>query len=675
MYRVIVDMGNQNALIALAYIKVNKNPLHVFCQYILYLLMKAPDQELRADLLQNNLSERFGISMPPGIIKNCIRILSKRSEVTVLPRGAGYKIANTEFDINAFEHNMQMLGEHEQALLRSLVEFVDRRYNKKWTLNEARSNLSVFLDEEGYGAQLFLQKELKFGDNQSLPSLFIGRYIDSIQQQPESTECKYLEEIVNGIMILQGIRQTGDYQQYKKQKFTDTVFYFDTKLVLRALGFSWKAQVDSVRDLVRLLRDKYNAKIGVFQQTVIEVSNALYDAGRALEKGKPVYNEELRLYSELNPDQAHLMLDYSESVVELLKRELGVDEPTAINWNDDSVRAYNININAAVEYITNRCSWRRNPIVYDVEIINQINILRKADYTRNYGGKNRLPVFVTSNSKLVYTFRDYITEAKNEESWWNPHALPLISDNMLLYRVWVPFATDFSNLPALTLSRYAYSAQSEGIVFFERFRSMASSLEKEKNIDLISIPEAARKQLEDILINATDGDPDKITEEVVASSFEECIRLQNIQLSKELDGLRKGIEKRSGQVVEILSNSYANKLGPMRILLYLSKYWWLLGFATLFAATSAISDNAVLRGISFLPVLIQIVQFACDKFIDDRGWRYAVYNKALSFVKTRYVKKITAKLIAGGHESDLEAVVNNCLLRTPVFNAKDDKDN
>ena len=498
--------------------------------------------------------------------------------------------------------------------------------------------------------------------------MYIGRYIDCLQEKPDCLELRYLEELVNGMMVLQGISQTGDYQQNKHQKFKGTVFYFDTKLVLRALGFSWKAQVDSVREIVRLLRDKYEAKIGIFPQTLTEVENALSMAGSSFQKGRPIRDLELKLYSELYPEDAAMLLDFSSIVPELLKRELGIDEPTKINWDKSETRKYNIDVKVIADYIEDQCGWRRGAIDNDVEVINQINILRKADYTCQYGGKDKLPVFVTSNSKLAYTFRDYITENEENGKGWSSHALPVISDNMLLYRVWLPFATEYGNLPALTLSRFAYSAQSEGIVFYEKFRSMASTLEKTKNVDLVNVTEAARRKVEDILMMATDGNPEQMTEEVVATSFNEYVRLEKLHLTEENTKLSEQKESRDSQVIKLLAQKYINKLGPKRLLLPLSKLWWLFAFAALFAATSAISDNVYLRSISIIPLAVQIVQFAVDKLFDDRGWRFSLYNKAIAYVKREYIKKIERGLEKDGYEADKEAVVAYCLSCTKVFN-------
>jgi len=669
--RVIFDMKNQNSLISLAYIKVSDNPLHVFCHYILYVLLKEPTQELRADILKDRLFSKFGLNIPQQLINNCIRILERRGEVVRLPHGAGYRISETNFDIDHFENTILKLQEHENAVLESLTDFVNKRYRKKWSKDEARDYLSVFLGKEGYGAQLFLQKELKIEGKQASPSVYIGRYIDFMQQQPDCLELRYLEELVNGMMVLQGISLTGDYQQNKNQKFKGTVFYFDTKLILRALGFSWKAQVDSVREMVKLLRDKYEAKIGIFPQTLSEVENALAMAGSALNRGQPIRDLELKLYSELYPADAKMLLDFSSSVPELLQRELGIDKPTSINWDKPEAQEYSIDVTSIADYIENKCGWRRGAINNDVEVINQINIHRKADYSHQYGGKEKLPVFVSSNSKLSYIFRNYIEENEENGSKWNSHALPVISDNMLLYRVWIPFATEFGNLPALTLSRFAYSAQSEGVVFFEKFRAMASTLEKTKNVDLINITETVRRKVEDILMVATDGDPDQLTEEIVATSFDEYVQLETLHLTEENKSLSKQKERRESQVIELLAMNYVNKLGFNRLLLFLSKLWWLFAFAVIFAITSAISNNVYLRSISILPPVVQLIQFAVDKLFDDCRWRFSLYNKTLAYVKRKYIKKIEYRLTKDGHGADKEAVVAYCLSHTKIFN-KDD---
>lgn len=661
-------MNCQNSLVSLAYIETSKNPLQVFCNFILYLLLKAPNQTLRADEIKDQLQSDFGISMPHQIISNCTRILERKQEVIRLPRAAGYKIGDTSFDLDSFENTRQRFAEHENKLLNSLVEFVSPQYKQKWSEEEAKKYLSNFLDTEGYGTQLFLKKKLELEQHYISPSFYIGRYVDSIQRQTDSVEKTYLEEIIYGMMVLQGIRQTGDYQQNRQQKFKGTVFYLDTKLVLRALGFSWKAQVDSVRETVRLLREKYDAEIGIFQETRTEVQNALSIAGRAFQKRHLIADGELKLYCELNPSEAKRLEDYADSLDALLERELGIKSVTSIDKDDPRIKKYNIETTEIADYIEAECGWRRGAIDYDVKIIEQINIIREGDYSQAYGGKKKLPVFVTSNSKLAYTLREYISSKEYEIQQWNLHNLPVISDNMLLYRIWLPFATEFAQLPSLTLSRFAYAAQSEGIVFYEKLRNTAAELEQTRNIDLINTTEVARRKIEDILLRESGGDLDSVTDEVVAASLDEYIQMEKLDLLQENSDLLKHSDMRDKQVVELLGDKYTNKIGVVdRALLFLAKWFWIIIAALLYGLFDWVGKNPYLKGVALLPVAIQAIQYWLDKQSDDHNFRFFLYPIALEFVKKRYIQKITMELESKGYPQDTEAVVQYCIQNTKIF--------
>lgn len=663
-------MNKMNSLISLAYLKANDNPLHVFCQYIRYLLLKSPNQQLRADELKEGLRDEFGLKMPQQVINNCIRMLKKSGEVTLLPKGAGYAIGNTNFDVQRFEDTRRRLQIQEEEVLRSLVDFVSEKYKKEWSMDEAKDHLSNFLDKEGYGSQLFLEKELTVEQTRVSPSLYIGRYISYIQKnEPDSLVNQYLKEIVNGMMIFQGLHQTDDYQQYKNQKFKGTVFYFDTKLVLRALGFSWGAQVESVQEMVKLLREKYDAKIGIFPQTMREVQNALLSAGSAYKAHRAIQDFELRLYAELNPDNASFLCEYAQNLNDLLYRHLGIEDITYIDRASPAAQKYNIAVKQIIDFIEDKHGWRRGAIEFDVEVINQINILRKGNYTIPYGGKLALPVFVTSNAKLSYAFRDYINETKDGKNDWNSHALPVISDNMLLYRIWLPYANEYSNLPALTLSRFAYAAQSEGTVFFEKFKAIASTMETVKDIDLINTTEAVRNRIEDILIEKTDGDLEQMDEAVVANSLEEYNRLDKLLLTNENESLKKDKQSLKTDVQNLIIQDYANKIELWdRVLLFVAKFWWVVGAAILYMILSAIQSNPYVQCVSIAPLIIHLIGVVLDKAIDDVGGRFMLYKWALDSVKSRYVKKLEQKISNLNGDADKEAIIKACLEHTAIFN-------
>lgn len=190
MFRVIMDMRNPNALVSLAYIKTNSNPLSVFCNYILYLLVTAPDQSLRSDELKLKLKDCFGLDMPQQMINNCIHILRKKNDVVLLPAGAGYSIGTTNFNADTFEKNLLRLQEQEIAVLQSIVAFVYDTYKINWSVDDAKNYLSAFLDEEGNGARLFLYESAQTDIKKVSPSWYIARYVSNMQQKEDGIEKK-----------------------------------------------------------------------------------------------------------------------------------------------------------------------------------------------------------------------------------------------------------------------------------------------------------------------------------------------------------------------------------------------------------------------------------------------------------------------------------------------------
>lgn len=90
---------------------------------------------------------------------------------------------------------------------------------------------------------------------------------------------------------------------------------------------------------MRLLREKYDAEIGIFQETRTEVQNALSIAGRAFQKHRLIADGELKLYCELNPSEAKRLEDYADSLDALLERELGINSVTSIDKDDPRIKS------------------------------------------------------------------------------------------------------------------------------------------------------------------------------------------------------------------------------------------------------------------------------------------------------------------------------------------------
>lgn len=186
---------------------------------------------------------------------------------------------------------------------------------------------------------------------------------------------------------------------------------------------------------------------------------------------------------------------------------------------------------------------------------------------------------------------------------------------------------------------------------------------------MVGTTEAARRKIEDILLRETDGNIDAVTNEAVATSIEEFIQMEKLDLLAENKSLTSRTISRDHQVIELLAENYMNKLGiGNRLLLLVSKYWWIIATAILYLITAQISKNPRLVGISLLPIVVQVILYVIDKISDDAGVRFSLYPRAIKFVEKRYTERIAATLKKKGYEDDIDSVVAYCIERSKVFN-------
>ena len=684
MYKVVINLKNKNALVALAYIKTNENPVVVFCNYILYVLSKSSTQSMRIDELHDSVYEEFGLDLPIQMINICTKILKKRKSVEILPNGAGLHFCDESFDITSFDDAFAQLHFKETSVINCLTGYVKKRWKIEWSYDDAKRYLSVFLDEQGNAASIFLDDEMSKANKLS-PSWYIGHFVTDLQNQRESVEWKYLLDIVNGMMIYQGVYYIDDYNQNKAQKFKDTEFYIDTKLLLRYLGYSFPEQVKAARELIDLIINEYQGRIMVFDQTIAEVSNALAAAGREYNRKKEINDWELRGYVALNPTGAELLSEKAEALMTTIEKSNKISRCEVSDWGRPEYHKHYINDTALTSFIKSEHeSWRDGTIKNDVAVINQINILRKSDYSIRYGGKSKLPVFVTTNLSLVYSVKNYIINAKDNEGelYWNSHALPVISDNMLLFRLWVPVANKYSELPAITMSKYAYAAQNVGVNYFAVLKEKAEQYRQEKSLDTINISEARRSKLEEIIIKNTNGDSDQLTDEIYAISVDEFLALEKIDMQDSLDKkdamLSKKdniIEEQNQEIVALLARPYINKLGLKRFLIWLAEFWWLESAIVLYLLAYAFNcfanvgtDIINWRSVVLfaIPLIIEIVGKVIDYYASNPILLDWLVKPVIRYVSQKYAYKIL-KSTTNKDEGVQKAVLERCFSNTRIL--------
>lgn len=643
-------MNNIN--IALAYINETDNPLKVFCNLFIYVLNKKETQELRIDEAKEALLKEFGIKVPNHIIKACARILKNNDEIQILKNGAGYKFLKSSFDTKKFEEELLQRKIREENLIGDIQAYL-KEVGITLNFDEVRLCFVNFLIDSNYAYNLFEKESaisIKDDEKKISNAWYISQYIKKVERE-KSSQFNYILDIVQGLMIYIGLCQFSDYYQDKEEKFRGTSFYIDTKMMLRYLGYSWPELVQETRELVDLIRNEYKGRICVFEHTYQEIFSAISNEIHALEYGEEE-NYELECFRKINSYKKEKFkldrLKLHEKIVETEKIEI-VAEVDVIN---DKNKRYNLDCKKFTDYIQ-ACypKWKPNTIFNDVNSINQINVMRRGHYDIKFGGKNKLPIFVTTNYPLIACCRKFLREEYRKVGRdFGYDNLPIIADSALMYRLWLPKASKITdNVPALSLARIVHTAQQENEIFYQKFRVGIKDFKEYENITLDDISETYSSKLFEITARNAKGNYENFTEEVLAQSLEEFLTIQTSQKDRQIKELEAEVEDKNNdnerqkkELIDAYVRIHTDQI-PLACKMFckLSKYWWLISAVLVVMITQVFNflptniDNFA-RGLSYLLSSLLLLKPIIVKLIDK------IFNKRAEII-TRYFKHCAQK--------------------------------
>lgn len=661
-------MNTENTLIALAYVKETDNPLEVFCNYILICLLEAPEKKLRHDEICEKVEEKFGINMRHHMTKMCCKIMEKEKKICKLPKGAGYLALDDEFDLSLYENKKEQLAQKERLLVNGLLTLIED-YGLTWDYEKARDCLIEFMLTKGNAVKIFSKQKVEEIEKEKHVSdeWYVGKYISKVLEKNDD-RTEYLLDIVNGLMIYIGVYETNDYYQDCTQKFKGTDFYLDTKLLLRLMGYSWSLEIEAAKELVELLQKDYGGNICVFDHTIGEIESALYNASESLKKNETIVDTELRVYSGLNKCTAYDLKLHSQSVRGMIEKIGCAIKPT-LEWNEADTRLCNLDGEEVKKYIKSKHpKWKERAIENDINTVNCINILRKGDYSIKYGGKKKLPVFITTNTQLVWCIRDYINTHGDEDKGvaeWNVNALPVITDNMLMCRLWLPKAKANSSLPATTLARNAYAAQQVSAAFFEKLRASAGEIRQKHHVDVIDISLIRKEKLEELLIKNTLGDIEAMSTEVIANSVDEVVKLETISLNEKIDELEEECknhvlesQKNRENTIKSAVARFRGRLGRRKLAVVLAKYYWV--FVAITFALLGIGVGQARTILSGAYVVLTVINKVLEKCFSKNSWGDMLISKSVKWIWKYYSKTIRGELL--DFEKDLEGdIIRACI--------------
>ena len=570
MFTVVINMKNQNALIAMAQIAQNPdNPYGAFCEYIKYCIYVNSNESMTITEIRESVGGEFGLYIPHNVLINCLSYLKTDGNITY----DAHQIKRIgKYDTEEFDKKRNDYRIIENTIIDLLVQYANK-YNRDWTGEHARNLLIKILDRNGLAYDIFLHegKAISLADtNVEIEGLeddnavtenvekqpmytdeyFVGRFIEELLSG--TTVYKdYLQKICEGLMLCAGLYQTSPQNNDTTlPSIKGTNFFFDTKLLLRVLGYSSEAAVEAARELVAMIQNA-GGNICYYSQTWCEVDHAFEQAINSLSRGYPPKDNEMRIYTaKLRSKIPSLFLSKSTWANELA--ELKITEKPNVSFDDAARIKFGFDYNDLENYMREILPWEPQVISNDALAIWETHMLRKGNYREYCGTSSRLSVFVTTNLRLVNAVMKFREEHPNTKGIheWRYNRLPVITDVRLTCRLWTP-TIQGEKMSLLYLAANAVAAKRPTQTYLNKVRELAIQLGKQKSLySQISLAAYFDDRVSEAILKHTMGDDDNFNIANFTNTMEEEFEWEIKEKEEQIQDREKIIQEKDEQIQE-----------------------------------------------------------------------------------------------------------------------------
>lgn len=623
--KVVIDMKNPNALIAMAQVaKSANNPYDTFCEYIKYCIFINTSEVMTLPEIKAAIEKEFGLYIPRNVLINCLSYI----EAAGIISNDNHQVRRIgSFDAEAFDRERTSYRATESAIITSLLQYA-QKYDREWSFEYARELLIKTLDRNGLAYGIFLHEEkhsnapssstVEENDfEENLPDdeenatedatneplftdeFFVGRFVDEILSK-DSIEKEYLQKICEGLMLCVGAYQlpsSGSTEVVPHIKGTQ--FFFDTKLLLRFIGCAGEAAVSAAKELVSLIQS-LGGSIYYYPQTLQEMERAFEKAINSLSNGSVPYDDEMRLYAARIKNSIAIVTAKKAS----LQTELasaGIYLRCHETFTDSERIRFGFDHNDFQQYMRNKLPWDTQVIDNDALAIWETHMRRQGNYNDYCGTSDRLAVFVTTNSRLISVSLKFREDRQNTTAiyGWKQNRLPVITDIRLTCRLWNP-AIHSERMSLLYLTANAVAAKRPTKRYINSIRELAIQLsEQVPEYSGISLPAYFDDNVTEAILERTLGKEDSLNMGNFASSIAELSEWKakeqeeiTNQVRTERDTKEAALNQQTQSIIDGAVECNKNNLGITGIILHLI-LWWPAIVTLLFAGIGSVLSWAI----------------------------------------------------------------------------------
>lgn len=637
-------MRNPNALIAMAQVAQNaNNPYEAFCEYIKYCVFSNVSSIMTLSEIRTAVGKEFGLYIPHNVLMKCLSYIQDEGAITF----DTHQIKRIgSFDAEAFDRDRETYRATESAIIQALMQYASK-YSREWTIEHTRELLIKTLDRNGLAYDIFLHEgnsangahqpsinecemaemlpddeEIEPDDIATQPlftdEYFVGKFIEETLAG-DTVQKDYLMKICEGLMLCVGTYQLPSTDTNgRAPQINGTKFFFDTKLLLRFLGCASEAAVSAAAELVALIQNA-GGRIYYYPQTLQEMERAFENAAKSLSYDYPPADDEMRLYAiriQNNPaiitaKKASLTSELANANIHLAPHE---------TFTDNERIRFGFDQGDLQQYMRSNLPWDPQVIDNDALAIWETHMRRQGNYSEYCGTGAQLPVFVTTNSRLIGIALKFREDRSGTTALygWKQNRLPVITDIRLTCRLWSP-ADHSERMSLLYLTANAVAAKRPTKRYLNSIREFAIQLGKQApEYSEICLPAYFDDVVTDTILKHTMGEEEKLDINSFATSIAELSEWKakeqeeiTNQVIAERDGVSDELKNQTQSIIDGAVESGRKLLGWRKPALWLVVKWPVtvtVIFSAITAGISLIIGNWHPMWAIALPTVLKIIE-------------------------------------------------------------------
>lgn len=550
------------------------------------------------------------------------------------------------FDTEAFDRDRETYRATESAIIQALMQYASK-YSREWTIEHTRELLIKALDRNGLAYDIFLHEgsstngahqptinecemaemlpddeEIEPDDITTQPlftdEYFVGKFIEETLAG-DTVQKDYLMKICEGLMLCVGTYQLPSTDTNgRAPQINGTKFFFDTKLLLRFLGCASEAAVSAAAELVALIQNA-GGRIYYYPQTLQEMERAFENAAKSLSFGYPPADDEMRLYAIRIQNNPAIITAKKASLTSELANANILLAPHETFTDNERIR-FGFDQGDLQQYMRSNLPWDPQVIDNDALAIWETHMRRQGNYSEYCGTGAQLPVFVTTNSRLIGIALKFREDRSGTTALygWKQNRLPVITDIRLTCRLWSP-ADHSERMSLLYLTANAVAAKRPTKRYLSSIREFAIQLGKQApEYSEICLPAYFDDVVTDTILKHTMGEEEKLDINSFATSIAELSEWKakeqeeiTNQVIAERDGVSDELKNQTQSIIDGAVESGRKLLGWRKPALWLIVKWPVtvtVIFSAITAGISLIIGNWHPMWAIALPTVLKIIE-------------------------------------------------------------------